>query len=163
LRQAKPDCIKDLIALNALFHPGLREYIPRFIDRKHGRHSVEYPDPCLEDILKETYGLIVYQEQVTQILQRITGYSLAQADLLRLILGKKNPRQTDTEEERFIIAAVKWGFKKRTINRLFSMLIDITGYTVNKSHATAYTKLSYQAAYLKANFPDEFRTAAAAD
>jgi DNA polymerase-3 subunit alpha len=163
LKQTKLDSITDLIALSALYHPGQMEYIPLFIDRKHSRQSIEYPDPSLEDILKETYGIIVYQEQVMLIIQRIAGYSLAQADSLRRILMKRNPEEINTEKERFISTAKKQRFKERDAERIFEILIPATGMTFNKGHALACSLLAYQTAYLKAHFPDEFSICGSTD
>jgi DNA polymerase-3 subunit alpha len=156
LQQAKPGCINDLIMLNALYRPGPMEYIPLLIDRRNGRQAVEYPDPCLEDILKETYGIILYQEQVMLIIQRIAGYSLAQADSLRRILGKRKPDEMNVEKERFVSTARKQGFTETDAERIFEILVPVAEWAFNKSHAAAYSLLAYQTAYLKVNFPDEF-------
>ncbi|MCX7656138.1 MAG: DNA polymerase III subunit alpha [Treponemataceae bacterium] len=159
LKQAKPNKIEDLIALNALYRPGPMAYIPQFIDSKWGRQPIVYPDPCLEPILKETYGVIVYQEQVMQVAQTIAGYSLGQADLLRRAMGKKKPEVMVKEKSRFIEGAVKRGFKQEEADRIFEILIPFAGYGFNKSHAAAYSVLAYRTAYLKANFPAEFMAA----
>ncbi len=159
LKQAKPSCIEDLIALNALYRPGPMAYIPQFIDSKWGRQPITYPDPCLEPILKETYGVIVYQEQVMQVAQRIGGYSLGQADLLRRAMGKKKVEVMVKEKEKFIAGAVKNGFKAEDADRIFEILIPFAGYGFNKSHAAAYSVVAYRTAYLKANYPAEFMAA----
>jgi DNA polymerase-3 subunit alpha len=159
LKQAKPSCMEDLIALNALYRPGPMEYIPQFIDSKMGRTPITYPDPCLEPILKETYGVIVYQEQVMQVAQRIGGYSLGQADLLRRAMGKKKLEVMVKEKEKFIAGAVKNGFKAEDADRIFEILIPFAGYGFNKSHAAAYSVVAYRTAYLKANYPAEFMAA----
>ena len=159
LKEAKPNKIEDLIALNALYRPGPMEYIPQFIESKMGRQKIEYPDPCLKDILEETYGVIVYQEQVMQVAQRIAGYSLGQADILRRAMGKKKQDVMIKEKERFIEGAAKQGFKKKDADRIFEILIPFAGYGFNKSHAAAYSVIAYQTAYLKANFPAEFMAA----
>ncbi|MDR1950514.1 MAG: DNA polymerase III subunit alpha [Spirochaetaceae bacterium] len=159
LKQAKPDKIEDLIALNALYRPGPMQYIGQFIDSKWGRQAIEYPDPCLEDILRETYGVIVYQEQVMQVAQRVAGYSLGQADILRRAMGKKKREILDQEKVPFIAGAVRQGFKERDADRIFELLAPFAGYGFNKSHAAAYSLLAYQTAYLKANFPGEFMAA----
>ncbi|MDR2446458.1 MAG: DNA polymerase III subunit alpha [Treponema sp.] len=159
LRQAKPTSIEDLIALNALYRPGPMDYIPQFIESKWGRRSIAYPDPCLEDILKETYGVIVYQEQVMQVAQRIAGYSLGQADMLRRAMGKKKREIIDKEKAPFIAGAVKNGFKKADADRIYEILIPFANYGFNKSHAAAYSVLAYQTAYLKTNFSAEFMAA----
>jgi DNA polymerase III subunit alpha len=159
LKQAKPSCMEDLIALNALYRPGPMDYIPQYIDSKSGKTPVTYPDPCLESILKETYGVIVYQEQVMQVAQRIGGYSLGQADLLRRAMGKKKHEVMVKEKEKFIEGAVKNGFKAADADRIFEILIPFAGYGFNKSHAAAYSVVAYRTAYLKANFPAEYMAA----
>ncbi len=159
LKQAKPSCMEDLIALNALYRPGPMAYIPQFIDSKWGRTPITYPDPCLEPILKETYGVIVYQEQVMQVAQRIGGYSLGQADLLRRAMGKKKHEVMVKEKEKFVESSVKNGFKAEDADRIFEILIPFAGYGFNKSHAAAYSVVAYRTAYLKANFPAEYMAA----
>ncbi|MDR2633982.1 MAG: DNA polymerase III subunit alpha [Treponema sp.] len=159
LKQAQPNKIEDLIALNALYRPGPMDYIPQFIESKWGRKAIEYPDPCLEDILQETYGVIVYQEQVMQVAQRIAGYSLGQADILRRAMGKKKKEVMIKEKEQFIAGAKAKGFKEKDADRIFEILIPFAGYGFNKSHAAAYSVVAYQTAYLKANFPEEFMAA----
>ncbi|MHB9293467.1 putative DNA polymerase III subunit alpha [Hollandina sp. SP2] len=159
LKQAQPNKIEDLIALNALYRPGPMDYIPQFIESKWGRKAIEYPDPCLEDILKETYGVIVYQEQVMQVAQRIAGYSLGQADILRRAMGKKKKEVMVKEKEKFIAGAKANGFKGKDADRIFEILIPFAGYGFNKSHAAAYSVVAYHTAYLKANFPEEFMAA----
>ncbi|MHC6204474.1 DNA polymerase III subunit alpha [Breznakiellaceae bacterium SP9] len=159
LKQAKPGKIEDLIALNALYRPGPMDYIPQFINSKSGRQAIEYPDPSLEAVLKETYGVIVYQEQVMQVAQIIAGYSLGQADILRRAMGKKKVEVMVKEKERFIAGAVQKGFTKEAADRIFEILVPFAGYGFNKSHAAAYSVLAYQTAYLKANFPAQFMAA----
>ena len=159
LKQAKPSCMEDLIALNALYRPGPMAYIPQFIDSKFGRTPISYPDPCLEPILKETYGVIVYQEQVMQVAQRIAGFTLGQADILRRAMGKKKLEVLMKEKEKFIAGALKQGFKAEDADRIFEILIPFAGYGFNKSHAAAYSVVAYRTAYLKANYPAEFMAA----
>ncbi|MDR2518729.1 MAG: DNA polymerase III subunit alpha, partial [Spirochaetaceae bacterium] len=159
LKQAKPNKIEDLIALNALYRPGPMDNIHQFIESKWGRQAIVYPDPCLEDILKETYGVIVYQEQVMQVAQRIAGYSLGQADILRRAMGKKKQEVMIKEKERFISGALERGFSEEDAGRIFEILVPFAGYGFNKSHAAAYSVVAYQTAYLKANFPAEFMAA----
>ena len=159
LKRAKPNTIEDLIALNALYRPGPMQFIDQFIDSKLGKQSIKYPLPELEPILKETYGVIVYQEQVMQVAQRIGGYSLGQADLLRRAMGKKKVDVMVKEKDKFIAGAVKNGFKSEDADRIFEILIPFAGYGFNKSHAAAYSVLAYQTAYLKANYPAEFMAA----
>jgi len=155
LRQTKPASIEDLTALNAMYRPGTIEYIPVFIKRKQKEEPVEYPDPCLEDILKETCGIILYQEQILFIIQRLAGYSLGKADLLRRTLGKRNREQIGIEKECFTMAATKNGFETPAAERIFDLLVSAAPMAFNKSHALAYTLIAYQKAYLKAHFRDE--------
>jgi DNA polymerase-3 subunit alpha len=159
LKRAKPNRIEDLIALNALYRPGPMAYIDQFVDSKSGKMQIEYPDPCLEPILKETYGVIVYQEQVMQVAQKIAGYSLGQADILRRAMGKKKPEVMVKEKVKFIAGAKANGFKEKHADEIFEILIPFAGYGFNKSHAAAYSVLAYKTAYLKANFPAEFMAA----
>jgi DNA polymerase-3 subunit alpha len=159
LKQAKPASIDELTALNSLYRPGPMQFISQFIDSKWGRRKIEYPDPCLEDILKETYGVIVYQEQVMQVAQRIAGYTLGQADMLRRAMGKKKMDVMVKEKEKFISGAINQGFTAEKADRIFEMLIPFAGYGFNKSHAAAYSVLSYRTAWLKAHFPAEFMAA----
>jgi DNA polymerase-3 subunit alpha len=156
LKRAKPDKMEDLIALNALYRPGPMAFIDQFVESKFDPSKIQYPDPCLESILSETYGVIVYQEQVMQVAQRIAGYSLGQADLLRRAMGKKKVEVMQKEKVNFIAGAVKSGFKEEDADRIFEILIPFAGYGFNKSHAAAYSVVAYHTAYLKANFPAEF-------
>jgi DNA polymerase-3 subunit alpha len=133
--------------------------IPRFIDSKHGRQTITYPDPSLEEVLKETYGVIVYQEQVMQVARIIAGYSLGQADLLRRAMGKKKKDIIDSEKIPFIEGAVKQGFSAGTAGKIYDILVPFGDYGFNKSHAAGYALLAYRTAYLKANFPAEFMAA----
>jgi DNA polymerase-3 subunit alpha len=159
LKQAKPDKIEDLIALNALYRPGPMDNIPQFVNSKNGREAIHYPDPSLEDALKETYGVIVYQEQVMQVAQIIAGYSMGKADLLRRAMGKKKKEILDAEKVPFLEGAVKQGYPKSKAAAIFDMLVPFAGYGFNKSHAAAYSVVAYHTAYLKANFPAEFMAA----
>jgi len=156
LKRARPDKMEDLIALNALYRPGPMAFIDQFIESKFDPSKIQYPDPCLKDILEETYGVIVYQEQVMQVAQRIAGYSLGQADLLRRAMGKKKAEVMVKEKVNFIAGAVKNGFREEDADRIFEILIPFAGYGFNKSHAAAYSVVAYQTAWLKANFPAEF-------
>jgi DNA polymerase-3 subunit alpha len=159
LRQAKPNSIEDLIALNSLYRPGPMENIPQFVAAKNGRQAIRYPDPSLEDVLKETYGVIVYQEQVMQVARIIAGYSMGQADLLRRAMGKKKKDILDNEKIPFLAGAVRQGYSEAKAGEIFDMLVPFAGYGFNKSHAAAYSVIAYQTAYLKANFPAEFMAA----
>ncbi|MDR2445436.1 MAG: DNA polymerase III subunit alpha [Spirochaetaceae bacterium] len=159
LKQTKPGKIEDLIALNALYRPGPMDYIPQYIKCKNGLEPINYPDESLKDILEETYGVIVYQEQVMQVAQRIAGYSLGQADLLRRAMGKKKVDAMAAEKKEFIAGAIRNGFKKEVADKIFEILLPFAGYGFNKSHAAVYSVIAYKTAYLKANFPVEFMAA----
>jgi DNA polymerase-3 subunit alpha len=159
LKRAQPSKIEDLIALNALYRPGPMDNIDQFIDSKRGKTPIRYPLPVLEDVLKETYGVIVYQEQVMEIARKVAGYSLGQADILRRIMGKKKPEEMPRLKGEFIQGALNSGYDKKQAEALFDLLIPFAGYGFNKSHAAAYSVLAYKTAYLKANYPAEFMAA----
>jgi DNA polymerase III subunit alpha len=156
LKQAKPDCFEDIIALVALYRPGPMDLIPDYCRRKHGLQRVEYPHASTEVILKETYGIAVYQEQVMQIAQVVAGYSLGAADLLRRAMGKKKPEEMIKQREIFNAGAQKNGLSLQQSNELFDLLEKFAGYGFNKSHAAAYALVAYQTAYLKAHYPAAF-------
>src|SRR5690242_8910498 len=161
LRRYKPNSIDDLTALNALYRPGPIQggMIDDFIDRKWGRKKVEYELPELEELLKETLGVIVYQEQVMQIANRLAGYSLGEADLLRRAMGKKNPEEMAAQRERFVKGAVERGFPEKKIVKIFDLMEQFAGYGFNKSHSAAYALLAYQTAYFKTHYRVEFMAA----
>ena len=159
LRQLQPDRFEEIIAVVALFRPGPMDNIPSFCNRKHGREEIKYLHSMLEDVLKETYGIIVYQEQVMQIAQVLSNYSLGEADLLRRAMGKKIQKEMDMQKSRFIEGAVQNNIDKKEASKIFDLVDKFAGYGFNKSHAAAYALISYQTAYLKANFPHEFLTA----
>ncbi|HVZ61622.1 MAG TPA: DNA polymerase III subunit alpha [Terriglobales bacterium] len=161
LRRYKPTSIEDLTALNALYRPGPIQggMIDDFIERKWGRRKIEYELPELEEILKETLGVIVYQEQVMQIANRLAGYSLGEADLLRRAMGKKIAEEMDAQRERFVKGALDRGFPKNKVEKIFDLMAQFAGYGFNKSHSAAYALLAYQTAYLKTHFPVEFMAA----
>ena len=152
----KPDRFEDIIALVALYRPGPMDNIPLFNDRKHGREDVEYPHEALKGVLDETYGIIVYQEQVMQIAQILSGYSLGEADLLRRAMGKKIKAEMDAQRVRFQEGAVRYGLKPGLADTIFDLLAKFANYGFNKSHAATYALVSYQTAYLKAHYPREF-------
>jgi DNA polymerase-3 subunit alpha len=156
LKQAMPDCFEDIIALVALYRPGPMDLIPDFCRRKHGKQRVEYPHPLTEPILKETYGIAVYQEQVMQIAQVVAGYSLGGADLLRRAMGKKKQEEMDAQRKTFTEGATKNNMTERQATELFDLLEKFAGYGFNKSHAAAYALVAYQTAYLKAHYPAAF-------
>ncbi len=159
LRREHPQTIEELVALNALYRPGPMQFIDQFIDAKFGRVPIKYPDPCLEDELKETYGVIVYQEQVMKVAQIIAGYTLGQADNLRRIMGKKKKEKLAEELVKFKAGAVRNGFTEEHAEEIFHILEPFAGYGFNKSHAVAYSVVAYQTAFLKANYPAEFLAA----
>jgi len=159
LMELKPDRIEDLIAMNALYRPGPMDNIPSFIDRKNGREPVEYPHPALSTVLDETYGIIVYQEQVMQIAQLLSGYSLGEADMLRRAMGKKIKAEMDNQRVRFREGAQQNGLSESLADQIFDLLAKFANYGFNKSHAAAYAWVSYQTAYLKQHFPHEFYAA----
>jgi DNA polymerase-3 subunit alpha len=158
LKQMRADKIEDIIALISLYRPGPMDNIPTYIRRKHGEEKITYPHPLLEPILKETYGVIVYQEQVMEIAKVLAGYSLGGADLLRRAMGKKIKEEMDKQREIFVSGAVANGVNKSKAEEIFDLVDKFAGYGFNKSHAAAYALISYQTAYLKANFPVEFLT-----
>lgn len=159
LRQVGPRCIEELVALNALYRPGPMDYIPQYIDGKWKPETVHYPDPCLEDLLKETYGVMVYQEQVMQVSQKIAGFSLGGADMLRRAMGKKKPEVLMGKKKEFIEGAIAQGFTEQHAADIFEIMIPFAGYGFNKSHAAAYTVLAYRTGYLKCHYPAEFMAA----
>nr|BAT30190.1 DNA polymerase III subunit alpha [Aureimonas sp. AU22] len=152
----RPDCFEDIIALVALYRPGPMENIPVYNARKHGEEQVEIIHEKIEPILRETQGVIVYQEQVMQIAQVLSGYTLGEADLLRRAMGKKIRAEMDVQRVRFVEGCEKGGIKKAQANTIFDLLAKFADYGFNKSHAAAYALVSYQTAYLKANHPVEF-------
>ncbi|ALF87619.1 MULTISPECIES: DNA polymerase III subunit alpha [Ralstonia solanacearum species complex] len=159
LKDAKPDRFEDIIALVALYRPGPMDLIPSFCARKHGREKVEYPDPRVEPVLKETYGIMVYQEQVMQMAQIVGGYSLGGADLLRRAMGKKKAEEMAEHRELFRGGAAKDGLSTEKADEIFDLMEKFAGYGFNKSHAAAYALLAYYTAWLKAHHPAEFMAA----
>ncbi len=161
MRKMQPRVFKDLIALIALYRPGPlgSNMVDDFVKRKHGSVKIDYFHPKLEPILKETYGIILYQEQVMQIAQALADYDMAEADELRKAIAKKKPKLMNQHRERFIKGAVKNGVKKELAENLFDLIEKFGGYGFNKSHSTAYAMVAYQTAYLKAHYPVEFMTA----
>ncbi len=162
LRDLKPDKFEDIIAIVALYRPGPMDNIPLYVNRKHGREPVAYPHPLLEDVLKETYGVIIYQEQVMQIAQILAGYTLGEADLLRRAMGKKIKAEMDRQRSRFVEGAAARGVEARQAEEIFDLVAKFAGYGFNKSHAAAYALVAYQTAYMKAHFPEEFMAASMA-
>lgn len=159
LRGMKPDSLEDIIALVSLYRPGPMENIPTYIERKQGLQEPDYLHPLLEDVLKETYGVIIYQEQVMQIAQILSGYSLGEADLLRRAMGKKKKEEMDKQRIRFVDGAKEKGVDKAKSSSIFDLVQKFAGYGFNKSHAAAYAYIAYQTAWLKANHAAEFLAA----
>ncbi len=162
LGQVRPDCFADIVALGALYRPGPMDNIPSFANRKHKREAVELLHPLMEPILRETYGIIVYQEQVMQIARTLAGYSLGEADLLRRAMGKKIHAEMVAQKERFAEGAAANGIAKDTASAIFDLVLKFANYGFNKSHAAAYALVSFQTAWLKAHHPVEFFAASMA-
>ncbi|HEX5338378.1 MAG TPA: DNA polymerase III subunit alpha [Gallionella sp.] len=156
LKTAKPDCIDDLIALNALYRPGPMDFIPDYINRKHGKEKVILPHPLLERVVGSTYGIMVYQEQVMQSAQFVAGYSLGGADMLRRAMGKKKPEEMAEHRGIFVAGAAKNGIDEQKANEIFDTMEKFAGYGFNKSHAAAYSVVAYQTAYLKCHHAASF-------
>lgn len=159
LRKLKPTNLEDLTAMNALYRPGPMANIPDFIDRKHGRKPIEYLHPMMESSLSKTYGIIVYQEQVMQLVRDIAGFSLAQADIMRRAMGKKDEKMMQEQKQIFIDGAALKGIDKKMAGDIFDLVLKFAAYGFNKSHSLAYSYLAYQTAWLKANYTAEFLAA----
>ncbi len=162
LTQVRPTAFADIVALGALYRPGPMDNIPSFANRKHGREPVELLHPAMEPILRETYGIIVYQEQVMQIARTLAGYSLGEADLLRRAMGKKIHAEMVAQKERFAEGAAANAIDKKTASAIFDLVLKFANYGFNKSHAAAYAVVSYQTAWLKTHHPVEFYAASMA-
>jgi DNA polymerase-3 subunit alpha len=159
LKKARPGRIEDLIALNALYRPGAMDHIDTFVENKSGRRRIEYPLPELEPVLKETYGVPVYQEQVMEMAQVVAGFTLGQADILRRAMSKKKPEEMLKMKEMFLAGARGKGYDAKTSERIFELLFAFSGYGFNKSHSAAYAIPAYHTIWLKANHPAEFLAA----
>ena len=159
LRDAKPSRLEDLIALNALYRPGPMDLIPTFVARKHGREQVEYPHPLVKPVLEETYGIMVYQEQVMQVAQVLAGYSLGGADMLRRAMGKKKLEEMVKQRELFRAGAAKQNISQDKADEVFDLMEKFAGYGFNKSHAAAYSLLAYHTGWLKVHYTAEFYAA----
>jgi DNA polymerase-3 subunit alpha len=159
LRKLKPDRFEDIIAIVALYRPGPMDNIDSYVNRKHGREGIETLHSMIEPILKETYGVIIYQEQVMQIAQVLSGFSLGEADLLRRAMGKKIKKEMAAQKTRFVEGGVSNGVDRSRAEYIFELVAKFAGYGFNKSHAAAYALIAYQTAYLKANYPTEFLAA----
>jgi DNA polymerase-3 subunit alpha len=159
LKQLKPTDINDLIAMNALYRPGPMQFIPDYIKRKHGKETVSHPHEDLRNILEPTYGIMIYQEQIMMVAQKMGGYSLGEADVLRRIMGKKQPELLPPEEEKFMKQAVEKGYDKKVAKDVFDKMALFAGYGFNKSHSAAYSVVAYHTMYFKANYTEEFMAA----
>ncbi|MFC1956478.1 DNA polymerase III subunit alpha [Chloroflexota bacterium] len=159
IKELKPTAFSDIAAMVALYRPGPMEHIPTFIKAKHGLEPIRYPHPTLASILEETYGVIVYQDQVLFIVQAFAGYSLGQADIFRKAMGKKIPEVMKKERRNFIAGARKNGFSTEVATAIFDLIEPFAGYAFNKAHSVSYALIAYQTAYLKANYPADYITA----
>jgi DNA polymerase-3 subunit alpha len=159
IKELKPTCFSDISAMVALYRPGPMEHIPKFIKSKHGEEPITYPHPALEKILEETYGVIVYQDQVLFIVRQFAGYSLGQADIFRKAMGKKIAEVMQKEKVNFINGAIKLGYSEEMAETIFALILPFAGYAFNKAHSVSYALIAYQTAYLKANFPSEYMNA----
>ena len=159
LKEMKPTAFEDLVAVLALYRPGPMEQIPHFINRKKGTEIVQYPHASLQKILEPTYGILVYQEQVMQAASEMAGFTLGEADILRRAIGRKNSDAIAAQKEKFVQGALSKGYKKEDAETVYDYIEKFANYGFNKSHAVAYAMLSYQLAYLKANYPTAFFTA----
>lgn len=158
-RSLKPNQFSDITAMVALYRPGPMDLIPQFIEGKHSPDKIQYPHETLKEVLKETYGVMVYQEQILQIANIMAGYSLSEADILRRAIGKKKKKLLDQNRQRFIKQSVAKGYKQRVAEKVWGFIEAFANYGFNKAHATSYAMIAYQTAYLKANYPVEYMTA----
>jgi len=156
LKRLKPSEIEDIVAVNALYRPGPMDFIPTYIKRKHNQEKVTYPHPDLQHILEETYGVLIYQEQIMLIAHEIAGFSLGEADLLRRAVSKKQHKLMAEQKKLFVDGCMKLGYTKSVSEELFAWIVKFSNYGFPKSHAVAYSKISYQLAYLKAHYPKNF-------
>ena len=159
LRELEPSTFEDLIAMNALYRPGPMDYIPDFIDRKHGRKPIEYDIPIMEKYLKDTYGITVYQEQVMLLSRLLANFTRGESDALRKAMGKKLKDQLDVLKPKFISGGKANGHDPKILEKIWGDWEKFASYAFNKSHATCYSWLAYQTAYLKANYPSEYMAA----
>jgi len=159
IKELKPTTFTDIAAMVALYRPGPMEHIPTFIKAKHGEEQIRYPHPALENFLKETYGVIVYQDQVLFIVRAFAGYSLGQADIFRKAMGKKIPEIMKKEKRHFLEGAQKNGYSAELAEQIFALIEPFAGYAFNKAHSFSYALIAYQTAYLKANYPAEYMAA----
>ncbi len=159
IKELKPSSLNDIAAMIALYRPGPMEQIPRFIDSKHGRIATSYPHPTLENLLRETYGVIVYQDQVLLIAQAFAGYTMGEADIMRKAMGKKIPAVMRAERDKFIQGAIKKGYTEQLATQVWDLIEPFAGYAFNKAHAFSYGVITYWTAYMKALYPAEYMAA----
>jgi DNA polymerase-3 subunit alpha len=159
LRELKPNSLDDIIAVLALYRPGPMEIIPQYIQAKHGITKIVYPHPDLEPILKETYGFMIYQEQIMQISSRMAGFSLGEADILRRAVGKKKRELLAEQRAKFVVGSIRQGYDDKLANQVYDLIVRFADYGFNKAHSVAYAVIAYQMAYLKANYPLAFMAA----
>ena len=159
LRRLQPNSFEDIVAVNALYRPGPMEQIDTFIKRKNGQEPIQYPHDDLKDILEVTYGIMVYQEQVMQVASKLAGYTLNEADILRRAISKKDHRAIEEGHKTFVEGSVRQGYKQEVAFEVYSYIEQFADYGFNRSHAVAYSKIAYQLAYVKSNFPASFFTA----
>ncbi|MCH8205921.1 MAG: DNA polymerase III subunit alpha, partial [Chloroflexi bacterium] len=159
IQELKPSSLSDVAAMIALYRPGPMEHITTFIEAKHGRKEPSYPHPALQEILEETYGVIVYQDQVLHIARIFAGYTLGEADIVRKAMGKKIPEIMAQERDKFIQGALSEGYSEKLANEVFALIEPFAGYAFNKAHSVSYGLISYWTAYLKANYPAEYMVA----
>jgi len=159
LRELKPECLEDVVAVLALYRPGPMEIIPRYIAAKHGESKVTYPHPVLEPILKETHGFLIYQEQIMQISSTLAGFTLGEADILRRAVGKKKRELLAEQREKFVAGCIRNGYGEKLGNEIYDLIVRFADYGFNKAHSVSYAVIAYQMAYLKANYPLAFMAA----
>lgn len=159
IKELRPNCLEDLIAMVSLYRPGPMEFIPDFIKRKYNPHLIQYIDPRLEEILKPTYGILIYQDDILRIANRFAGYTMGEADKFRKAVGKKIPEEMAKQKGKFISGCVEHGMKQKTAEELWDMIETFAAYGFNKAHAASYAQLAYKTAYMKAHFPVPYMTA----
>src|SRR5947207_6671116 len=159
LRELKPAAVNDLIAMNELYRPGQIEYIPEFILRKHGRKQITYDLPEMQEILKDTYGITVYQEQVMLLSQKLAGFTKGQADVLRKAMGKKDRKTLDKMKGSFIEGATRNLYPRERLEKIWTDWEAFAQYAFNKAHSTCYAYVAHQTAYLKSHYPAEYMAA----
>src|SRR5690625_1049539 len=156
LTELKPTSQADLVALNALYRPGPMQHIETYVRRKHGKEKITYLHRDLQPILAETYGVLVYQEQIMQIVHRFASFTMGEADILRRSISAKDRQMMDEQKGAFLSGCLQNGYSKQLAEQLFQWIVQFADYGFNKSHSVAYSKIAYELAYLKANYPKHF-------